>query len=361
MCQTERTSALSTPMPKALVATITSASPAMKRLLGRGPLLGFHAGVVGERGEPGVAQRRRHLVGVACGCRSRRSPAGWPGRPARPRAAPAGAPSSPCPRARRRRRRGWAGRSRSGPGAGRASRSGEAISRRDRPRSPSPCRPSPSAARAARRSAAGAGSRAGSRAPTRRRSAPRRPRAGRSARCASASRKTLRAEPLRRAVDDPRLAVADRARAPRAPPPRSIPEEIIATGCPAAVSRRHWSPHQRDQRADHDRQVLRGQPRQLVAEALAAAGRHHDQRVAPSSAGLHRLALAGPETRHGRTGRAARRVRACRRRAGPAPPRRLPRSPPGPAARAGLPLGWGRARAGARGETREPARWALPP
>ncbi len=31
MCQTERTLALSTPMPKALVATITSVSPLMKR------------------------------------------------------------------------------------------------------------------------------------------------------------------------------------------------------------------------------------------------------------------------------------------------------------------------------------------
>ena len=123
MCQTERTSALSTPMPKALVATITSTSPPMKRAWVLAALLGLHAGVVGKRRAARLRAASPPPRRCRGGCRSRRSRVGSPGRPARPRAAPSAAPSSRCPPAGPRRRRCWVGRSRSGPGAGRASRS----------------------------------------------------------------------------------------------------------------------------------------------------------------------------------------------------------------------------------------------
>ena len=53
--------------------------------------------------------------------------------------------------------------------------------------------------------------------------------------------------------------------------------------------------HQRDQRADDDGQARRRQPGELVAEALTAAGRHHDEGVASGERGLDRLALPGPK------------------------------------------------------------------
>ena len=190
-------------------------------LLGGGALLGRPS----RRGRrPRSAPLRagsRRPRRCPCGCRSRRSPAGSPGPPARPRAAPGAAPWSRCPRAGRRRRRGWAGRSRSGPGAGRASRSGW-RSRRRPSRSPSPCRPSPSAGRAGRRSAAGAGSRGGSRDPTPRRSGPRRRRAGR---CGAArgrrGRRPSRSAPASSRRSAPRRCGPCRAR--RGLPPRSSP------------------------------------------------------------------------------------------------------------------------------------------
>ena len=48
-CQTERTSALSTPIPKALVATTTSASPRMNASCARVRWSARQAGVVGGR------------------------------------------------------------------------------------------------------------------------------------------------------------------------------------------------------------------------------------------------------------------------------------------------------------------------
>ena len=103
-----------------------------------------------------------------------------------------------------------------------------------------------------------------------------------------------RGEALRRAVDDPRLAAADLRRARARAASSLIPEEIIATGCPAAVSRRHWSFISAISGLTTIVRSSRRQPRQLVAEALAAAGRHHDQRVAPLQRRLDRLALPGP-------------------------------------------------------------------
>ena len=53
--------------------------------------------------------------------------------------------------------------------------------------------------------------------------------------------------------------------------------------------------HQRDQRRDDQRQVIADQRRQLVAERLAGACRHHDERVATVDRGLHCSLLTGPE------------------------------------------------------------------
>ena len=53
--------------------------------------------------------------------------------------------------------------------------------------------------------------------------------------------------------------------------------------------------HQGDQRTHHQGQVRSGEAGQLVAEALAAAGRHHDQAVATIESRGDRVALAGPE------------------------------------------------------------------
>ena len=53
--------------------------------------------------------------------------------------------------------------------------------------------------------------------------------------------------------------------------------------------------HERDQRRDHDREPVPKQRWQLVAERLAAAGRHHGQRVAA-------LAEHGPRPRPARGG-----------------------------------------------------------
>ena len=54
--------------------------------------------------------------------------------------------------------------------------------------------------------------------------------------------------------------------------------------------------HQRDQRRDHDVGASRDRGRHLVAERLAAPGRHHDQRVAPLESGLDSLRLQRPQT-----------------------------------------------------------------
>ena len=51
--------------------------------------------------------------------------------------------------------------------------------------------------------------------------------------------------------------------------------------------------HQRDERRDHERQVVAHQRRQLIAERLARAGGHHHQRVAAVQRSGHRLLLAG--------------------------------------------------------------------
>ena len=103
----------------------------------------------------------------------------------------------------------------------------------------------------------------------------------------------VRAEALGRAVDDPRLAAAhlgERAAHRLLAHRRGDHRHRV----PGRVEPPPLVVHQRDQRADDDRQVLGRQAGELVAEALAAAGRHHDQRVAPRQRRLDGLALPGP-------------------------------------------------------------------
>ena len=100
-----------------------------------------------------------------------------------------------------------------------------------------------------------------------------------------------RGEPLGGGEDDRRGAAAD---------VRERLLIVLAAGehdrrVPEVGEPRALVAHERDQRRDDDGQIVSGQRRQLVAEALAAAGGHHDERVAPLERRDDRLALAGPE------------------------------------------------------------------
>ena len=53
--------------------------------------------------------------------------------------------------------------------------------------------------------------------------------------------------------------------------------------------------HQRDERGDYDIGAAGDRGRNLVAERLAAPGRHHHQRVAPIEAGSDGLGLQRPQ------------------------------------------------------------------
>ncbi len=102
----------------------------------------------------------------------------------------------------------------------------------------------------------------------------------------------FRGEPLGSAVDDPRLP-SHRLQCLGNLPivhPRSDHRHLV----PAGIQLPPLIPHQGDQGTDHDRQLLRGKPRQLVAEALSTPGRHHDQRVAALQRRDHGLALPWP-------------------------------------------------------------------
>ena len=61
--------------------------------------------------------------------------------------------------------------------------------------------------------------------------------------------------------------------------------------------RRHLVLHQRDQRRDDDREAVQAQGRHLVAERLAAAGRHDDQRVLAAEDVVDHLGLEPAEGR----------------------------------------------------------------
>ena len=88
-----------------------------------------------------------------------------------------------------------------------------------------------------------------------------------------------RQQPLGRDVQQIELArregALDRARSAR----RSV-ELSAAARTPASRQRRHLVLHQRDQRRDDDAVAVAQQRRNLVAQGLAAAGRHQHQRVA---------------------------------------------------------------------------------
>ena len=119
-------------------------------------------GIRPRKGRPTAGPRP--ALRCSCGCRNRRSPGGWPGRPDPAPAAPVCGLWILCLQAGSCRSSGLAGRSRNGFRPGRSSPS----VRRSRPppaELPSRCRPSPRAGRAARPPWAGAGSRAGSHGP----------------------------------------------------------------------------------------------------------------------------------------------------------------------------------------------------
>src|SRR5262249_22716950 len=54
--------------------------------------------------------------------------------------------------------------------------------------------------------------------------------------------------------------------------------------------------HERDERADDDGNAFEGDGGQLEAEALAGAGRHDDEGVAPAEGRVHGLGLAGAKS-----------------------------------------------------------------
>ena len=107
-----------------------------------------------------------------------------------------------------------------------------------------------------------------------------------------------RGEALRRDVEQPHL------------PPAHARECLAVLAQLALAVDQHRAPgdrafqpgdlvgHQGDQRRDDDRQlVLAHQRRQLVAERLAGAGRHHDEDVAAGQRGLHDLRCPGGSPR----------------------------------------------------------------
>ena len=57
----------------------------------------------------------------------------------------------------------------------------------------------------------------------------------------------------------------------------------------------HLVLHQGDERRDDDRQAVADDGRRLVAERLAAAGRHDDERIAAGEHRMHRLVLQRPQ------------------------------------------------------------------
>ena len=109
------------------------------------------------------------------------------------------------------------------------------------------------------------------------------------------------AEALRRHVEHLRAAV-ERA------PQRLVVVGAVALGVDqlgAAVEAADLVDHQRDQRRDDHRQPVVAQRRQLVADRLARAGRHHQQHVAPLHRRLDRALAGRGGTPGGRGGAAA--------------------------------------------------------
>ena len=103
------------------------------------------------------------------------------------------------------------------------------------------------------------------------------------------------AEALGRDEHEPAEPSASAASTDSASPGGSEALSTCAAPCPAARQRIALIAHERDERRDHDRQPVEGQARELVAERLARARRHHDERVASVERGLDGLLLPGPE------------------------------------------------------------------
>ncbi len=103
-------------------------------------------------------------------------------------------------------------------------------------------------------------------------------------------------QPLGRDVQEPIPPVAQARHHAR---PRVRPQRAVVAGRGDAVAdeRVDLILHQRDQRRDDDRQPLANERRRLEADRFPAAGRQHDERVAPVENRLHRLLLERPERR----------------------------------------------------------------
>ena len=103
-------------------------------------------------------------------------------------------------------------------------------------------------------------------------------------------------QPFRRHVEQPRGA-----RLNPAPgglhPVAVVPGMDGVRGDAREPERRHLVLHQRDQRRHHDREAVHDQCRDLEAQRLARARRHHGKRVAPRQQGLDHPFLSRTERR----------------------------------------------------------------
>ena len=114
-----------------------------------------------------------------------------------------------------------------------------------------------------------------------------------------------RLQPLRRHVDQVQRTLAHRPldRRSRA---RKSSVELSMRGAHAELGqRRHLVVHQRDQRRDHDGEPVEAQGRHLVAERLAAAGRHQHEPVAAGEDVADHLLLQAAKRGVAPDGRAA--------------------------------------------------------
>jgi hypothetical protein len=101
-------------------------------------------------------------------------------------------------------------------------------------------------------------------------------------------------QPFRRHIDETQFAAPDLIE------DFSVFRRIVRRvqrrrGDAIAAQLRHLIAHQRDQGRHHDGQSVSEQRRQLIAQRLAAAGRHHRQHIAAVENGSDDVALAGPE------------------------------------------------------------------
>ena len=101
-------------------------------------------------------------------------------------------------------------------------------------------------------------------------------------------------QPFRRHIDEAQFAARDLIE--DRPVLRRIVRRVERRrGDAIAAQLRHLIAHQRDQRRHHDGEAVAKQRRQLVAQRLAAAGRHHRQHIAAVENGADDVALPRPE------------------------------------------------------------------